>query len=452
MYSNSIPMAPGGSLDAVVGVLAKHRDDDYYAYENRDGWYLGLGSHASLTVGPDGKTATKICADRKTAALPVAGSINDIARAFVAEYSALGRIYGQVGFNYAAIMSGQAYNPGQWPVLALMAPRVHVSVCRDGITVSGHCDDEARSVYDLVKSSVVGGAASAVSTNFMSVDVQVDCDDYASRVGRATAEIIQGKYIKAIPSRIVNLAERVDMLATLYHGRRANTPARSFTLSHAGMQATGFSPEVLLSIKEQVVATEAVAGTRLVEGADPEPARDALMNDPKEVMEHAIAIKGSIRRLRRICTPESLAVKDFMSVVPRGNVQHLYSCVTGTLESGKDGWDALPGLVANITVPGIPGRGNMEAIETFEPHPRDMYCGAVLMLEPAAGLFEATLVLRTVFQDQQRQWLQAGAGVTSLSRPEREFTETCEKLGSIFPYLVAETKPWGELKGSHLVN
>lgn len=82
----------------------------------------------------------------------------------------------------------------------------------------------------------------------------------------------------------------------------------------------------------------------------------------------------------------------------------------------------------------------MEAIEDFEPYPRDMYCGAVLLLDPATEIFEASLVLRTVFQDQQRRWLQAGAGVTSLSSPEREFTETCEKLSSIFPYVVAETK------------
>lgn len=157
-------------------------------------------------------------------------------------------------------------------------------------------------------------------------------------------------------------------------------------------------------------------------------------------MEHCIAIKGSIRRLSHICPAESISVKDFMSFMPRGNVQHLFSHVSGTLRPGTDGWDALPGLVANITVPGMPGQGNMEAINTFEPHPRDMYCGAVLMLDPAASLFEATLVLRTVFQDEQRQWLQAGAGVTALSKPEREFTETCEKLGSIFPYVVAETE------------
>ena len=33
-------------------------------------------------------------------------------------------------------------------------------------------------------------------------------------------------------------------------------------------------------------------------------------------------------------------------------------------------------------------------------------------------------------------WLRAGAGVIGQSNPDREFEETCEKLGSIAPYLV----------------
>ncbi|KAJ9482633.1 hypothetical protein VN97_g10792 [Penicillium thymicola] len=124
--------------------------------------------------------------------------------------------------------------------------------------------------------------------------------------------------------------------------------------------------------------------------------------------------------------------------MPRGNVQHLFSHVCGQLTRGKDGWDALPGLVANITVPGLPGHGNMEAIQSTEPQPRDLYCGAALILDNGAGFFGATLVLRTVFQDQNRQWLQAGAGVTAYSTPGREFSETCEKLGSVAPYVVSD--------------
>jgi salicylate synthetase len=32
--------------------------------------------------------------------------------------------------------------------------------------------------------------------------------------------------------------------------------------------------------------------------------------------------------------------------------------------------------------------------------------------------------------------LRAGAGIVAQSQPEREFEETCEKLGSVAPYLV----------------
>jgi salicylate synthetase len=427
-------------LDAVVSILTKHRGGDYYAYEKDDTWHVGLSSHVSLIVGPDAKSATKIDHDCKKETVPIKGSINDAARAFVAEYSALGKIFGQVGFNYSAISSGQAHHQSQWPVLTLMVPRTHVSVSEERITVSGNFEDEVRSVSDFIKTHFAHGTSSTISNVFISVDIQNDHDDYTSRVRRAIAKIKQGKYTKAIVSRMINIPERVDMLATLYHGRRANTPARTFTLSHAGMQATGFSPEVLLSIDGQVAYTEALAGTQLANDTDSVTAHNALTNDPKEVMEHSIAIQGSIRRLNATCVSESISVKNFMSIVRRGNVQHLFSHVTGTVKPGMDGWDALPGLVANITVPGIPGQGNMEAIEDFEPYPRDMYCGAVLLLDPATEIFEASLVLRTVFQDQQRRWLQAGAGVTSLSSPEREFTETCEKLSSIFPYVVAETK------------
>ena len=145
-----------------------------------------------------------------------------------------------------------------------------------------------------------------------------------------------------------------------------------------------------------------------------------------------------MRRLSLVCPADSIVVKDFMTVMLRGNVQHLFSHVCGRLEPGKDGWDALPGLVANITVPGLPGQKNMEAIQAFEPQPRDLYCGAALILDHEAGFFDATLVLRTVFQDQHRQWLQAGAGVTAYSNPKREFAETCEKLGSVAPHVVSE--------------
>jgi salicylate synthetase len=57
------------------------------------------------------------------------------------------------------------------------------------------------------------------------------------------------------------------------------------------------------------------------------------------------------------------------------------------------------------------------------------------MVSPT-GALEAALVLRAVYQTDAGAWLRAGAGVVAQSRPEREFEETCEKLGSVAPYVV----------------
>ncbi|WP_235488877.1 chorismate-binding protein, partial [Frankia sp. AvcI1] len=43
----------------------------------------------------------------------------------------------------------------------------------------------------------------------------------------------------------------------------------------------------------------------------------------------------------------------------------------------------------------------------------------------------------TVFRENGRTWLRAGAGIVGQSQPAREFEETCEKLDSVARFLVA---------------
>lgn len=67
--------------------------------------------------------------------------------------------------------------------------------------------------------------------------------------------------------------------------------------------------------------------------------------------------------------------------------------------------------------------------------PRALYSGAVVMFS-ANGL-DAALTLRAAYEHNGRTWLRAGAGVIGASQPEREFEETCEKLATLPPYLLA---------------
>lgn len=89
-----------------------------------------------------------------------------------------------------------------------------------------------------------------------------------------------------------------------------------------------------------------------------------------------------------------------------------------------------------MTASGIPKAPAVDAIYRLEASRRGVYSGAVLAVS-SAGDLEATLVLRSVYREGGRSWLRAGAGIVGQSEPEREFTETCEKLGSVAPYIVA---------------
>ena len=55
----------------------------------------------------------------------------------------------------------------------------------------------------------------------------------------------------------------------------------------------------------------------------------------------------------------------------------------------------------------------------------------------ADGGLDAALTLRAAYEQDGQTWLRAGAGIVQASQPEREFEETCEKLATLAPYLVA---------------
>ncbi|PYI36858.1 ADC synthase [Aspergillus indologenus CBS 114.80] len=434
----TITLTPGTPdiLERVVEVLRAHKSDDYYAYEREGKWYLGIGSHSSLIVDAKGETAT-VSAGPHRETHPITSPLADVARGFVSKHANDARkVFGYVGFNYAAHARGIPFTAGRWPLVSLMVPRIEISFSPDKVILAGNDNEEVKELAELIN-----GATSVDPTPNQSVNTQDSAGEYLARVETALAEIAEGKYTKVIPSRAVEIAGRVDMPATLLCGRRCNAPARSFSLSHGGYQATGFSPELVMSVKRGKVTTEPLAGTRSRKGKDTEVERlrQELLNDPKEIVEHVISVREAIDELKRLCPEDTVSVEDLMSVRPRGSVQHLGSTVTGFLKPEKDPWDALDILFPSITASGIPKQAALEGIQRLEHRPRELYSGAVLMIEGDKTL-EAALVLRTVFQDQSCQWVQAGAGVIAQSTPARELTETQEKLASIAPFVVNENE------------
>jgi salicylate synthetase len=342
--------------------------------------------------------------------------------------------YGWIGFEFCAWSLGAtAHLRPRTSLVHLMIPRIEVVVGEAGVRISGATDAETDVIHDLIAGSQ--GLELPVPHP---VDIRVDPTGYQGRVAEAIAEINAGRYQKVILSRKVDLPFAVDVAATYRLGRANNTPARSFLLRLGGLEAAGFSPELVASVDEdRVVTTEPLAGTRAFGLGDQIDlaARADLLADPKEIVEHAISVQTSFAEIAAVADPGTPAVSDFMAVRERGSVQHLASTVRGRLAADRSSWDALEVLFPSVTASGIPKRAGVDSVFRLDHDPRGLYSGAVVTVSPT-GALEATLVLRAVYQTTEGAWLRAGAGVVGQSRPEREFEETCEKLGSIAPYVV----------------
>ncbi|KAF7620893.1 hypothetical protein AFLA_006187 [Aspergillus flavus NRRL3357] len=360
----SITLRPGplDALQRVATALSKLKSDDYYAYERTGVWYLGIGNRSSVTIDPEGRKAT-FSTNGKDEVRSIDGGVTDVVREYTSANEDCGtRIYGYVGFSNALLLRGISHSTGEWPMLSHMVPRTEVVFYPDRITLTGV---DKRGTVEL--SALVDDTTCIEPSPGHPIDTNTRASEYVEQVEAALADIRAEKYTKVIPSRAVSLPWRVDMPETLRCGRQHHNPARSFCLLHGNNQATGFSPELVMSLRD--------------------------------------------------------VVDDLMTVRPRGSVQHLGSTVSGALLPGKDAWDAFNILFPSITATGIPKQAALEGIGRLEKHPRELYSGAILLIEDPET-WDVALVLRTVFQGREKQWIQAGAGIVAQPSPVRELTET----------------------------
>lgn len=403
---------------------------DHVVYERNRRWTFAAGVRARVVV-----TRGEIIVDDRGSRTVTAWH-GDPADALAAATASLSiddwRLYGWVGFDFCAPYHGILDRVPDDTVLAhLIVPEFEAFVGADGVDTGTANPERARLLLEIASTAGAPGESRPV-------DVRVDTEDYRSRVATAVGEIAAGRYQKVILSRAVDIPFPVDIAATYARGRADNTPARSFLLSLGDLAAAGFSPELVVAVHDdRTVVTEPLAGTRAfgISADHDAAARAELLADAKEVAEHAMSVRACYDEIASISAAETTAVSTFMEVRERGSVQHLASTVKGTLADDESPWRALEVVFPSITASGVPKSAAVEAIDRLESRRRGPYSGAVLVAS-SSGELEATLALRTVFSSGGKAWLRAGAGIVAQSTPDREFEETCEKLGSVAPYVI----------------
>lgn len=413
-------------------------EKDYCLYENGEEISLGIGKFLEICIT---RHLIKMKSDTEVQEIEINDFCMDLEQALENLPLEDWRLYGVANFSLARFSYGLDEGKEDEILLHLFIPGREYRITGKEVVLRAFCEDEISAMERklqealLLEEQTLESGSKRIPSDAV---VNYDEDYYKQIVRTGVEEIANQKYQKVILSRKIPVNRKLDMKKTFLAGRNVNTPARAYICKMGGKEVVGFSPETVAEVDETgVVYTFPLAGTRALT-TDPEEnhrLKEDLLHNTKEVAEHAVSVKLAEKELQQICVENSVVVTEFMSIMERGTVQHLGSRLKGQLKKNCNSWHALCKLFPAVTASGIPKKESIDAIGRIEKEPRGLYSGSVLVSDKN-GYLDAALVLRSIFQNEEETWIRVGAGIVEMSNPNREFTETQEKVRSVASSLV----------------
>jgi anthranilate synthase component I len=259
---------------------------------------------------------------------------------------------------------------------------------------------------------------------------------YMALVNKCKAHIYNGDVFQVVLSRKMEFGIKGDLLGVYRSLREINPSPYMYMLKMYDKCIIGSSPEMLLRITKDLVETFPIAGTRPIinnENKDKE-SRINLLNDEKEIAEHTMLVDLARNDIGRVSRYGTVRVCDLMAVRRFSHVQHIVSHVIGRLKNSNDAFDAFRAIFPAGTVSGAPKVRAMEIIDELEPSVRGPYAGALGYFS-FNGSCDFAITIRSLFINNNRAYVQSGAGIVIDSIPEKEWDETEYKLNAIMSAL-----------------
>ena len=197
-------------------------------------------------------------------------------------------------------------------------------------------------------------------------------------------------------------------------------------------QIASSSPERLLKVRDGVIETRPIAGTRPRGRGikEDELMRTELLLNEKERAEHIMLIDLERNDIGRVSDYGSVHVDELMITEDYSHVIHIVSNVTGNLASGKTCFDAVKAAFPGGTITGVPKVRCMEIIDELEPVSRGPYTGSFGYIG-FSGSMDLNIVIRTFVIKDGFAYVQAGAGIVADSDPEKEYYESLKKAEAL---------------------
>ncbi|PME33439.1 aminodeoxychorismate synthase, component I [Vibrio sp. 10N.286.55.E10] len=196
------------------------------------------------------------------------------------------------------------------------------------------------------------------------------------------------------------------------------------------------SPERFLELKDNVIETKPIKGTRprsenpMIDDAN---AQDLASAD-KDQAENLMIVDLLRNDIGRVAKSGTVHVPKLFDIESFPAVHHLVSTIRADLDEQYSATDLLRACFPGGSITGAPKVRAMQIIEELEPHRRSAYCGSIGYIS-RNGRMDTSITIRTLVAENNTLYAWAGGGVVFDSDCASEYQETLDKLSRILPVL-----------------
>lgn len=257
-------------------------------------------------------------------------------------------------------------------------------------------------------------------------------EQYCAMVERAQHYIHEGDIFQVVLSNCLSAPFAGSLLDTYRLLRTLNPSPYMFYLGGTDIEVAGASPETLVSLKNGVLHTYPLAGTRPRGRTKDEDWRleQELLADDKELAEHNMLVDLGRNDLGKVAALGTVKLERYHEVLRFSHVMHIGSTVTAQLDSSCDALAALQAILPAGTLSGAPKIRAAEIITELEGKKRGLYGGAVGYID-LAGNMDMGIAIRLCFKQDGQVFIQSGAGIVADSVPHKEYQECLNKAKAV---------------------
>jgi menaquinone-specific isochorismate synthase len=337
-----------------------------------------------------------------------------------------------------------------FPPATIFLPKWQIARCQDSCILVANAlvekDINVKSIaeniwqtFDKIASRKYPKLTTAINSSISLKQIPVNDGSQFKTSVKSALKLIESQYFsKIVLSQAINVISKTpfSLRESLNNLRLSYPDCYVFSTSNGkGQNFIGASPERLISIHNNQLLTDALAGSAprgKTEAGDAKLAQ-GLLESEKDIREHQVVIDFIVDRLSK------LGITPNFSPVPRllqlSNIQHLWTPITAQIPPDIHLLKILAQLHPTPAVAGVPRDIALEQIRGCESCDRSLYAAPLGWID-RKGNGEFAVGIRSALIDGDRAILYAGAGIVAGSEPEKELAEIQLKLQPLLNALV----------------